>query len=178
MKIFGQELSKREQVMIFATLSVTVLTGFFFLLGGDADASESPSEIRTRLEGATGKLEADLRKMNSLQAKLNLEKVELPKTAESPSVHLYIEKTARESGLGFSVLTASNPKREGRYFQTVTFRFTVTSELKSLVKFVDTIQTGKYLIAIENWNMKPTDDPKNVETDLSLKAYFEPEKGS
>ncbi|MCA9448060.1 MAG: hypothetical protein KC931_13165, partial [Candidatus Omnitrophica bacterium] len=103
-------------------------------------------------------------------------KFRLPPTSESPEVYLHIRETAEKCGLGFSEFP-STPPQKGKGFQTIGYQFKATAELKNLIKFVDQIQSGVYLICLENWSLKPADDPKNVEANLSVVAYFQPAGG-
>jgi len=174
MKLLGQELSKRELVLLGVTVAVAVGSGVFWLSRSIGASATSPSKTKSRIQSTASRLERSLGELERLRRDLGLGKFKLPSTDESPQVHLHIQSTARDCGLAFSTFTATAPRREGKSFQTVTFRFKVTSDLKSLVKFVDRIQSGEYLICLESWSMKPTDDPKTIETDLSLRAYFRP----
>jgi len=175
MRILGQELSKRETVLVAVTLVVAVGSGLFWLSKQVGTAEESPEDIRAGVTIGTSKLRKSLKEAEDLRKEIGLHRVRLPSTEDLPQVHLHVRTTAQKCGLGFSSLTASTP-RVGKGVCTVDYRFTANSELKSLVKFADEIQSGEYLICLESWDMKPMEDPKNVQTDISLRAYFQPEK--
>ena len=176
MNLFGQELSKREAGLLAATLAVAVVAVLFWLTRTAGASELSPKEIRQALQSDRERLERSLKEAEKRRTQLGIEGFTLPNSeTDSPQVHLHIEKTARECGLSFPSLSATAPKK-GKGVLTIGFRFTATSQLKNLIKFIDRIQSGEYLICLESWDMTPTGDPKNVRTDLALRAYFEPPK--
>jgi hypothetical protein len=175
MNLMGRELTTRETVLVAVT-GVTVLGIIVFWVPQRLGAgSASPSAIKEYLESATSKIERSIKDVGGQRKKLGIDRVVLPDTEDSNRVYLHVQNTAKGCGLGFSSLTATQPKK-AKGFQTINYRFKATSKLKSLVKFVDQIQSGGYLICLEKWSMKPMKDPQNVETDISLRAYFAPEK--
>lgn len=176
MKLLGMEVSQREVVMLGVTLTVAVVFGFSLLskaLGGEGD---TPAEFHESLEAASSRLNSSLLAVSRLKKNMSIGKFFLPSTDDSARVMTHIDKVARTSGLNFPALTATAPKK-GRRFQTINYRFSSTSDLDALVKFVDEIQKGEYLICLENWDMKSAEDPKNLSANLSLRAYFAPAEG-
>lgn len=176
MNLAGKELSTREVVLLGITVVVALGFGLMWLgrqLGGTGGGV---SQVMDDLARSSSRLQNTTKNIEDLKKKLKIGKFQLPSTEDSPKVLSHIDKVARESGLGFSTLSATAPKK-GRKFQTITYKFTSTSELKSLVKFVDAIQLGVYLICLETWDMKPAEDPKNVQANLTLRAYFRQAEG-
>ena len=173
MKLFGQELSNRELALIGATAVVVVAAGGFWLSRNGGESAASPSAVKNQLTASVRQLDTTLSDIARLRRDMDLGKFRLPGVEESPKVHLHIRTMALECGLAFTDLTNTLPKK-GRGFETVDFRFKATAELKSLVKFVDLIQSGEYLIGLEKWDMKAGDDPRKVTMDVSLRAYFRP----
>ena len=175
MNFMGRELTTRETVLVIVT-GVTVLGLIVFWVPQKLSAgADSPSEIKESLEIAQSKLQKSLKDVTGQREDLGIEEVVLPDTELANRVYLHVQNTAKDCGLSFSSLTATQPKK-GKGFQTINYRFTATSDLKSLVKFVDQIQSGGYLICLEKWSMKPMEDPQKVQTEISLRAYFAPEK--
>ncbi|MCB9783097.1 MAG: type 4a pilus biogenesis protein PilO [Candidatus Omnitrophica bacterium] len=172
------KLKRSEQILLAATLLVGAI--FLFQKYGSAltgtESGTSPSEVKSEAETETRKLSKAKSDLGKVSKKLNVGKFRLPPTTESPEVYLHIRETAEKCGLGFSEFP-STPPQKGKGFQTIGYQFKATAELKNLVKFVDQIQSGVYLICLENWSLKPADDPKNVEANLSVVAYFQPAGG-
>ena len=174
MNLFGQELSKREMLLLGATVAIGVLGGLVWIGRTSASSEIRPKEVLRSLQREEEEISRALKDAEKRRTDLGLGAFMLPDPEiDSPAVHLHIEKTARTSGLNFPSLSATAPKK-GKGVLTIGYRFTATSELKNLVQFIDQIQTGKYLICLESWGMTPTDDPKIVRTDLALRAYFQP----
>ncbi len=176
MKIAGKDFSIRELVLLGFTLLVALGFGLSWLSRQLGDQEGGARQVMEELARSSSRLQLTSRNIEEVKKKLKLGKFQLPSTEDSPKVLSHIDKVARESGLGFSTLSATAPKK-GRKYQTILYKFTSTSELKSLVKFVDTIQQGVYLIGMESWDMKPAEDPKNVQANLTLRAYFRPSEG-
>ena len=175
MNLMGRELTIRETVLVAVT-GVTVLGMIVFWVPQQLSAgSESPAAIKESLDIAKAKLERAIKDVAGQRKKIGIDQVVLPDTEDSNRVYLHVQNTAKSCGLGFSSLTATQPKK-GKGFRTINYRFTATSKLKSLVKFVDKIQSGGYLICLEKWSMKPMEDPQKVQTEISLRAYFAPAK--
>jgi hypothetical protein len=174
MKFLGQELSLREATLLSLTLVLVLAAGILWITRSSGASGTSPSEIKEMLQADEERLERSLKEAARRRKELGLGSFTLPDPAtDSPKVHLHIEKTARASGLEFSSLS-STAQKKGKGALTIGYRFTATSELKSLVRFIDDIQSGEYLICLENWSMKPTNDPKKVQTEIALRAYFQP----
>ena len=169
------KLKKSEQIL----LALTTVAGIVFLYqqyGGSltgTSSGSSPSEVKHEVEAEVRKLSKAKNELRNLTKKLNVGKFRLPPTTESPEVYLHIRKTAENCGLAFSELP-STPPQKGKGFQTIGYQFKATAELKNLIHFVDEIQSGVYLICLENWSLKPANDPKNVVANLSVVAYFQP----
>jgi Tfp pilus assembly protein PilO len=175
MNFMGREMTTRETVLVAVTGATVLGLTVFWVPQKLSAGSESPSAIKESLEIAKSKLQKSIKEVTGQREDLGVEKVVLPDTEDANLVYLHVQNTAKDTGLGFSSLTATQPKK-GKGFQTINYRFTATSNLKSLVKFVDQIQSGGYLICLEKWSMKPMEDPQNVQTEISLRAYFAPEK--
>jgi Tfp pilus assembly protein PilO len=174
MNLAGLELSKREGILLGAAGGLGVLFLFYWLSTAVAgDPETRPPRIRENLQVAAQELERNSTTVTNLTKNLGLGKFQLPSTEDSAKVLSHIDKIAKSNGLGYSALTAQVPKK-GKNFQTITYRFTSNSELKALIKFVDEIQHGEYLICLENWDMKAGDDPKIVQANVTLRAYFKP----
>lgn len=174
MKLLGQELKKSEQYLLGATLAIVLWGAYHFFgpsLVGTA-GGQTPAEVKEEVETEYRKLQRAKTDLERLTKKLDIGKFTLPPTSDSPKVYLHIRETAEKCGLGFSELPATPPQK-GKGFQTIGYQFKATAELKKLVEFVDEIQSGVYLICVENWAMKPAEDPKNVEANLSVVAYFQ-----
>ena len=176
MNLAGREVSQREVVLMATTLILAISFGVYWLgkkVG--VGQGESPHEFYVNLESNTNRLDATQRTVSGLTQKMNIGKFHLPSTEDSAKVLSHIDKVARASGLNFPSLTANQPRvGKGRKFQTINYRFTPTSDLNALVKFVDEIQKGEYLICLEDWDMKPAEDPKNIVANLSLRSYYGP----
>lgn len=177
MNLGGREVSQREVVLLAITLSLAVMFGVYWIgkkvgVGG----GESPLEFYANLTTSSERLALTQQKVSSLCKAMHLGKFQIPSTEESAKVLSYIDGVARNSGLSFPSLTATAPKK-GRKFQTINYRFTTTSDLNALVKFVDEIQKGEYLICLENWDMKPAEDPKKIVANLTLRSYYGPAEG-
>lgn len=171
-------LKRSEQILLGVTIAIAAVF-LFQRYGGNltgTESGESPSAIKEQTEAEVRKLSSAKSDLRSLTKKLNVGKFQLPPTTDSPKVYLHIRETAEKCGLGFSEFP-STPPQKGKGFQTIGYHFKATSELKNLVKFADQIQSGTYLICLENWSMKPAEDPKNVEANLSVVAYFQPAGG-
>jgi hypothetical protein len=177
MNVGGMEISTREAVLAGAVVTLAVVSGIVWLARSVAgDAEDKPAAIMAGLETSARVYETTSKKVRALQKQMGLGKYQIPSTEDSSKVLSHIDKSARAGGLGFESLSATAPAK-GKRFQSISYRFSPTGELKSLVKFVDQIQSGEYLICLENWDLKPSDDPKKVKADLSLKAYFKPAPG-
>ncbi len=176
MNLGGREVSQREVVLMAITLSLALVFGVYWI-GKKAGMGqgESPLDFYRNLEASANRLEAAQRTVMGLTQKMHIGKFHLPSTEDSAKVLSHIDKVARASGLNFPSLTANQPRvGKGRKFQTINYRFTTTSDLNALVKFVDEIQKGEYLICLEDWDMKPAEDPKNIVANLSLRSYYGP----
>ncbi len=176
MNLAGREVSQREVILLVVTLVLAVVFSANWLLKKmGAGESESPHEFYITLKENSERLEATQRTVTGLMKKMNIGNILLPSTEDSAEVLSHIDKVARDSGLNFPSLTAGPPRiGKGRKFQTINYRFTATSDLNALVKFVDEIQKGGYLICLEDWDMKPAEDPKNIVANLNLRSYFGP----
>jgi Tfp pilus assembly protein PilO len=176
MNLAGREVSQRELVLLGITLLLAVSFGIYWLGKKTGMAGEgSPLEFFTDLEASAERLEATQRSVFDLTQKMQIGKFQLPSTEESAEVLSHIDKVARSSGLNFPSLTANQPRvGKGRKFQTINYHFTTTSDMNALVKFVDEIQKGDYLICLEDWDMKPAEDPKNIVANLTLRSYYGP----
>ncbi len=172
------KLKKSEQILLGITLTIGVVFLFQKFGSGLAgtDSGSSPSEVKSEVEAEVRKLSKAKTDLGKLTKKMNVGKFRLPPTSDSPEVYLHIRKTAEKCELGFSEFP-STPPQKGKGFQTIGYQFKATAELKNLVKFVDEIQSGVYLISLVNWSLKPAEDPKNVEANLSVVAYFQPVGG-
>jgi Tfp pilus assembly protein PilO len=177
MNLAGREVSQREVVLLTVTLVLTVAFGVHWLgkkVG--VGAGETPLEFYVNLTTSSERLASTQGKVSTLYKGMQLGKFQIPSTEDSAKVLSYIDGVARNSGLSFPSLTATAPKK-GRKFQTINYRFTTTSDLNALVKFVDEIQKGEYLICLENWDMKPAEDAKKIVANLSLRSYYGPVVG-
>lgn len=170
----GRPLTPLEKALIPVTILVVLFFGLRWInqaVGGTGE--NSPSQIQISLEGSSARLQSLTNSVAKLKNQMDLGDFELPALEDSPKVFSYIDETARSAGLEFARLTETGPSK-GKKFQVMRYRFQATSELNALVKFVDTIQTGKYLVALENWDMKPVDNSAKLTANLSLRAYFKP----
>lgn len=176
MTLLGMEVSQRETVLLGVTLGVAVIFGLYLLSKSTGGAGDSPADFYASLDASSSRLNTSLMSVSKLKKNMNIGKFFLPSTDDSARVMTHIDKVARASGLNFPALTATAPKK-GRRFQTINYRFSSTSNLNALVKFVDEIQKGEYLICLENWDMKPAEASENISANLSLRAYFAPAEG-
>jgi Tfp pilus assembly protein PilO len=177
MNLLGNEVSPRETVLMGVTLLVVIIVGVYYYSRTVQGSTESPQEFYFNLDASAYHLETSLAVVSKMSRTMNLGNFQLPSTEDSAKVLSHIDKVARASGLAFPTLSATAPKK-GRKFQVINYRFTTNGDLNALIKFIDEIQKGVYLVCLENWDMKPTEDGKKITANLSLRAYFSPLEGS
>jgi len=166
----GYEMSKREGIL----LGVVCLAILIFVVprfGTEPEEGPGPAAIKRSLRSSVEKVRALEQSTKKMQERVGVVEFTLPTADQAAEVRSYIDRVARESGLGFPALTASD-LRKGKGFQWIGYKFKATTKMAGLVKFVDKIQAGEYLFTLESWDLEADKDPSNVVADLSLKAYF------
>ncbi len=177
MNLAGREVSQREVVLLVVTVVLALGFGIYWLgKRAGVGAGESPLEFREDLTVSLGRLENTQQMVTNALNKMHIGDFSLPSTEDSAKVLSHIDGVARSSGLSFPTLTATQPKK-GRKFQTINYHLTSTSDLNALVKFVDEIQKGVYLVCLESWDMKPAEEANKIVANLTLRSYYGPAEG-